>query len=77
MILRETGIMIVFGVVAGVIFTAIGVQLIKSTLFGLGVLDPLTVLSAVAILTGVALVASYIPASRAARVNPTQALRHE
>jgi ABC-type antimicrobial peptide transport system permease subunit len=57
MILRETGIMIVFGVVAGVIFTAIGVQLIKSTLFGLGVLDPLTVLSAVAILTAVALLA--------------------
>lgn len=77
MILRETGIMIVFGVVAGVIFTAVGVQLIKSTLFGLGVLDPLTVLSAVAILTAVALIAGYIPASRAARVNPTQALRHE
>jgi ABC-type antimicrobial peptide transport system permease subunit len=77
MILRETGIMIVFGVVAGVIFTAIGVQLIKSTLFGLGVLDPLAVLSAVVILTVVALVAGYIPAARAARVNPTQALRHE
>lgn len=77
MILRETGIMIVFGVVAGVIFTAIGVQLIKSTLFGLGVLDPLAVLSAVGILTVVALVAGYIPAARAARVNPTQALRHE
>jgi predicted permease len=77
MILRETGVMIVLGVVAGVIFTAIGVQLIKSTLFGLGVLDPLTVLSSVAILTTVALVAGYIPAARAARVNPTQALRHE
>lgn len=77
MILRETGIMIVFGVVAGIIFTAIGVQLIKSTLFGLGVLDPLAVLTAVGILTLVALVAGYIPAARAARVNPTQALRHE
>jgi predicted permease len=77
MILRETGIMIAFGVVAGVIFTAIGVQLIKSTLFGLGVLDPVAVLSAVGILTAVALVAGYIPASRAAKVNPTQALRHE
>jgi ABC-type antimicrobial peptide transport system permease subunit len=77
MILRETGIMIAFGVVAGVIFTAIGVQLIKATLFGLGVLDPVAVLSAVGILTVVALVAGYIPAARAARVNPTQALRHE
>ncbi|MCU1332562.1 MAG: hypothetical protein JWM08_1554 [Candidatus Angelobacter sp.] len=77
MILRETGIMIVLGVVAGVIFTAIGVQLIKSKLFGLGALDPVTVLSAVGILTVVALIAGYVPAARAARVNPTQALRHE
>ena len=77
MILRETGVMIVLGVVVGVFFTAVGVQLIKSNLFGLSALDPLTVLSAVAILTAVALLAGYIPAARAARVNPTQALRHE
>jgi predicted permease len=77
MILRETGIMIAIGVVAGVAFTAGGVQLIKSRLFGLSALDPLAVLSAVGILTVVALVAGYIPAARAARVNPTQALRHE
>jgi predicted permease len=77
MILRETAVMIVAGVVAGIIFTAIGVQLIKSRLFGLGMLDPMTVVSAVAILAVVALIAGYIPAARAARVNPTQALRHE
>jgi predicted permease len=77
MILRETGIMIAIGVTAGVIFTAIGVQLVKSKLYGLGVLDPWAVLSAVAILTVVALIAGYIPAARAARVSPTQALRHE
>ena len=77
MILRETGIMIAIGVVAGVIFTAIGIQLIKSRLYGLGVLDPVAVLSAVGILSVVALIAGYIPAVRAARVSPTQALRHE
>jgi predicted permease len=77
MILRETGVMIALGVVAGVIFTAIGVQLIKSRLFGLSALDPVAVLSAVAILAVVAAIAGYIPAARAARVNPTQALRHE
>jgi predicted permease len=77
MILRETGVMIAIGVVAGIIFTAIGVQLVKSKLFGLGALDPWAVMSAVVILTVVALVAGYIPAARAARVSPTQALRHE
>jgi predicted permease len=77
MILRETGIMIAIGVATGVIFTAVGVQLVKSRLYGLGVLDPVAVLSAVSILGVVALIAGYIPAARAARVNPTQALRHE
>jgi len=77
MILRETGVMIAIGVLAGIIFTAIGVQLVKSKLFGLGALDPWAVMSAVVILTVVALVAGYIPAARAARVSPTQALRHE
>ncbi len=77
MILRETGIMIAIGVIAGVIFTAIGVQVVKSKLYGLGVLDPWAVLSAIVILIVVALIAGYIPAARAARVSPTQALRHE
>jgi len=77
MILRETGVMIVIGAVAGVVLTAIGVQVMKSKLYGLGALDPLTVLVATAILAVVAMIAGYIPAARASRVNPTQALRHE
>jgi ABC-type antimicrobial peptide transport system permease subunit len=60
-----------------VVLTAIGVQLVKSKLYGLGALDPLAVTVAVAILGVVALIAGYIPAARAAKVNPTQALRHE
>lgn len=77
MILRETGIMIVIGVVAGAAAAVGAAKLVASRLYGLSVMDPATLLAAIVILTLVALVAGYIPAARAARVNPTTALRHE
>jgi predicted permease len=77
MILRETGIMIVIGVVGGVVFAAIAARLVASRLYGLSTMDPITLGVATVILAAVALVAGYIPAARAARVNPTTALRHE
>jgi predicted permease len=77
MILRETGMMILIGLALGLAATAVVTRLIASRLYGLSALDPATILAAVVILTAVAIVAGYIPAGRAARVNPTQALRHE
>jgi ABC-type antimicrobial peptide transport system permease subunit len=46
-------------------------------LFGLTPADPVTLLAAVAILSAVALLACWIPARRAARIEPIVALRHE
>ena len=46
-------------------------------LFGLKAMDPLTIGAAVAILCGLGLIAAYLPAARAARVDPVQALRGE
>jgi ABC-type antimicrobial peptide transport system permease subunit len=77
MILRETGVMILIGALVGVAGSAGLAKLIQSRLFGLSTLDPLTIASALAILAFVALIAGYIPAMRAARVNPVRALRHE
>jgi ABC-type antimicrobial peptide transport system permease subunit len=77
MILRETGIMILIGLASGMAATAGTTRLVASRLYGLSALDPITMLTAVIILTAVAIVAGYIPAARAARVNPTQALRRE
>ena len=77
MILRETGIMILIGALVGVAGSAGLAKLIQSRLFGLKTLDPVTITTALAILAFVALVAGYIPAMRAARVNPVRALRHE
>jgi ABC-type antimicrobial peptide transport system permease subunit len=50
---------------------------VKSLLFGLQPHDPLTIGLAVLVLLAVAAVAGYLPARRAARVDPMVALRHD
>jgi ABC-type antimicrobial peptide transport system permease subunit len=50
---------------------------VESMLFGLKPNDPVAMVAAVALLAAVAHVAAYVPASRASRVDPMVALRHE
>jgi ABC-type lipoprotein release transport system permease subunit len=52
-------------------------RLVKSMLYGIQPWDPPTMLGGVVVLVAVALAASWIPARRAARVQPMDALRHE
>ena len=77
MILRETGLLLVVGLVAGVALAAMGMRLITSRLFGLAPTDPLAFAVAIAVLAGVALTAAWLPAYRASRVDPLVALRYE
>jgi predicted permease len=77
MVLRETAWLVVTGLVAGVIGSALTTRVIAARLYGLSSMDPLTIILALALLSAVALVAGYIPANRAAKVNPVLALRHE
>jgi ABC-type antimicrobial peptide transport system permease subunit len=77
MILRETGVLVTIGLVVGIGAAAACTQLIASQLYGLSKLDPATFLAAVGLLSAVAMIAGYVPAARAARVNPVTALRHE
>ncbi len=77
MVLQETGSMLAFGVVLGIVFTIAITHVIAGRLYGLSALDPLTIGSAIALFAVVAVLAAFIPAARAARVNPIVALRHE
>jgi putative ABC transport system permease protein len=63
------------GVVIGVLGAAVLTRWISSLLFGVEPLDPLTYGAVVVALFGVALVASWVPARRAARVDPAIAMR--
>jgi ABC-type antimicrobial peptide transport system permease subunit len=77
MILRETGLLLVAGLVAGVALAAAGMRFIGSRLYGLAPMDPVALGAAIAVLASVALVAAWLPAYRASRVDPLVALRHE
>ena len=77
MILRESTWLAVAGIIAGMGAALMLTRLVKSMLYGIQPYDPLTMAGGVAILLAVALAASWIPARRAARVQPMEALRHE
>jgi predicted permease len=77
LVMREVLLLVGGGVVLGLI-GAFGVsRLVTSQLYGITPNDPVTIAAAAGILAVVALLAGYIPARRATRVNPTMALRYE
>jgi predicted permease len=77
MILRESAWLALVGIAAGLGGALLLARAVKSMLYGIAPNDPLTVAGSIALLMGVALAASWIPARRAAGVQPVVALRHE
>jgi macrolide transport system ATP-binding/permease protein len=77
MVLRETLLVGALGVGIGVPAALVSTRLIRSQLFGLTPSDPASILIAVMVLAGVAAFAGYVPARRAARIDPMVALRNE
>jgi predicted permease len=77
LVMRDAAIVLVIGVAAGLLGSIWITRLVKGLLFGLTPNDPSTLALAVVALVAVALVATYIPARRAMKVDPMVALRYE
>jgi predicted permease len=77
MILQEAGKLVIFGVLLGVPAAFLSSRLVASMLFGLSRTDPVSMAIVIAILVCIALLASFIPARRATKVDPMIALRYE
>jgi ABC-type antimicrobial peptide transport system permease subunit len=77
LVLREALLMVLAGLVLGTPAAMATAHLMRSQLYGLGPYDPMTMLFAVGVMTGVGVLACYPPAARAMRIDPMAALRYE
>jgi ABC-type antimicrobial peptide transport system permease subunit len=77
LVLREVAAMVVIGVATGVPLAYALSRLVQSQLFELSAHDPAALAGAAAVLACIALLAGYLPARRATRIDPMLALRYE
>jgi putative ABC transport system permease protein len=77
MVMREATALLTAGVAVGILLAIAAARTAATLLFGLGPADPATLALAAVGFGAVAMLASYLPAARASRLEPTDALREE
>jgi predicted permease len=77
LIVGQGMVLVLIGAGIGLALALALTRVVKSLLFGIGATDPLTFTVVVLVLVGVALLACYLPARRATKVDPLVALRYE
>jgi predicted permease len=77
LVIRQAMFLVLTGVALGIAGSLALKQLLSGFLFGVSANDPITLVGVAAILSAVALLACYIPARRATRIDPLLALRYE
>jgi len=77
LVLRQGVILSLVGVAVGLPLAIAAGTLLQGILFGISPTDPVALAGATLLVVGVAALASYLPARRATRVNPMEALRAE
>jgi ABC-type antimicrobial peptide transport system permease subunit len=77
LVLREAMLLLGVGLTAGIVIALWAGRAAATLLFGLRPYDPISMLAAIALLTVIALAASFAPARRAAALEPMIALRDE
>jgi len=76
MFARDGVVLAAVGIAAGLMTAVAVTRLMSSLLFGVSPLDPLTYTAVTSVVMAVAMLATYLPARRATRGNPIEALRH-
>ena len=75
MILREGGVLLAIGLVVGVAGASVAARVIRGLLFGVAPHDPTTFIAVAVMMAAIGIVACWIPAQRAARIDPAITMR--
>jgi ABC-type antimicrobial peptide transport system permease subunit len=76
-VLEKSLSLVGIGLVLGIPAALMGAHVVKAMLFGVQPMDPVSLMAVSAVICITAALAAYVPAVRASRIDPANALRHE